>query len=83
MIRVFMMLKILQKFQIYVRKDKLKIGDFKNAEEKIKNFSQNLFPKTNNEEKKERKNLIRAILYAIRFVKENKTNILKKLLTKT
>ena len=62
--------------------DKLKIGNFKNAEEKI-NFSQNLFPKTNNEEKKERKNLIRAILYAVRFVKENKTNVLKKLLTKT
>ena len=58
--------------------DELEIDDFKSAAEKIENFSQTLLPKTNNEEEIEHNKLIRAILYAVRFDKENRIDICDK-----
>ena len=42
----------------------------KNSEEKIKNFTENLFPKANEQEEREPNTFMRAILYAIRFEKK-------------
>ena len=52
----------------------MEIDDFRNSEEKIKNFSKNLLPKTNNEQEKENKKLIKIILYVIRFDKKKQKN---------
>ena len=54
------------------------IDNFKNFEEKIKNFHENLFPETNNDHEKEHNEVIRTILYAIRFYKTNKKEICEK-----
>ena len=58
--------------------EKFDIDDFKNSEEKIKDFHENLFPKTNNDQEKEHNQFIRAILYAIRSDKINKKEICEK-----
>ena len=54
--------------------EELEIGDFKNAKEKIENFNEMLFPKTNNENI-ENNRLINVFLLAIRFDKVGKTNV--------
>ena len=59
-------------------KEELEIDDFKNSEEKIENFTENLLPKVNEQEEREHNTFIRAILYAIRDEKNNKTNICNK-----
>ena len=41
----------------------LEIDDFKNSEEKIKNFTENLLPKANEQEEREHNNFMRTILY--------------------
>ena len=49
--KVWKILKILMKFQIICEssEEEIEIDDFKNAKEKIENFNETLFPKTNNE----------------------------------
>ena len=54
--------------------EELEIDDFKNAKEKIENFNETLFPKTNNENI-ENNRLITVLLLAIRFDKVGKTNV--------
>ena len=54
--------------------EELEIGDFKSAKAKIENFSETLFPKTNNENI-ENNRLITLLLIAIRFDKVGKTNV--------
>ena len=51
---------------------------FKNSEDKIKKFTENLLPKSNENEENGHNSFIRAILYAIRYQKENETNICNK-----
>ena len=50
------------------------IDDFENAKEKIENFSETLFPETNNKNI-ENNRLITLLLLAIRFDKAGKTNV--------
>ena len=57
--------------------EKLEIDDFKNSDEKIKNFIENLLPKVNEQEEWGHNTFMRAILYAIRYEK-SKTNICNK-----
>ena len=59
-------------------KDELEVDDFMDSTKKINNFAENLYPKTNKERKIEHNKLIRVILYAIRFGKENKKDICDK-----
>ena len=49
--KVWKILKIWMKFQIISEssEEEIEIDDFKNAKEKIENFNETLFPKTNNE----------------------------------
>ena len=54
--------------------EELEIDDLKNAKEKIENFSEILFPKTNNENI-ENNRLSTLLLLAIRFDKAGKTNV--------
>ena len=54
--------------------EELEIDDFKNAKEKIENFNETLFPKTNNENI-ENNRLINVFLLVIRFDKVSKTNV--------
>ena len=58
--------------------EELEIDDFKNSDEKIKNFIENLLPKVNEQEEWGHNTFMRAILYAIRYEKNNKTNICNK-----
>ena len=58
--------------------EETEIDDFKSFEEKVQKFSQSLLPKSNENEEDEHNSFIRAILYAIRYEKENKTNICDK-----
>ena len=58
--------------------EETEIDDFKNSEEKVKKFSQSLLSKSNENEEDEHNSFIRAILYPIRYEKENKTNICDK-----
>ena len=58
--------------------DELEIDNFKNSEQSIKKFHENLFPKTNYDQEKEHTQFVRAILYAIRFDKINKKEICEK-----
>ena len=51
------------------------IDEFENAAEKVKCFGETLMPKTKPEEETEHNNFIKVILYAIRFDKQNKTDI--------
>ena len=50
--------------------EELEIDDFKNSEEKIKNFTENLLSKANEQEEREHNTFMRAILYAIRHEKK-------------
>ena len=59
-------------------KEELEMDDFKNSEEKIKNFKENLLPKANEHEEGEHNTFMTAILYTIRYEKSNKTNICNK-----
>ena len=47
-------MKILMKFQIICEssEEEFEIDDFKNAKEKIENFNETIFPKTNNKDRK-------------------------------
>ena len=54
------------------------IDEFENAAEKVKCFDETLMPKTKPEEETEHNNFIKVILYAIRFDKQNKTDICDK-----
>ena len=54
------------------------IDEFENAAEKVKFFGKTLIPKTKSEEETEHNSFIEAILYAIRFDKQMKTNICDK-----
>ena len=56
----------------YSSEDEIEIDNFKRFEETVNIFHENLFPQTNNEREKERNQLVRAILYEIRFDKTNK-----------
>ena len=58
--------------------EELEIDDFKNSEEKIKNFTENLLPKPNEHEEHVGNCFMRAILCRIRYEKNNKTNICSK-----
>ena len=58
--------------------EELEIFDFKNSEEKIKNFTENLLPKENEQEENEHNTFMRAILYTIRYENNNETNICNK-----
>ena len=58
--------------------DELEIDNFKNSEQSIKKFHENLFPKTNYDQEKEHTQFVRVILYAIRFDKINKKEICEK-----
>ena len=60
------------KYLIYVKvqNSSQKLTILKNSEEKIKNFTENLFPKANEQEEREPNTFMRAILYAIRFEKK-------------
>ena len=55
--------------------EELEIDDFKNLGEKIENFNENLLPKPNEHEEHVHNSSMRAILYTIRYEKNNKTNI--------
>ena len=55
--------------------DEAEIDEFENAAEKVKCFGETLMPKTKPEEETEHNNFIKVILYAIRFDKQNKTDI--------
>ena len=61
------------KFQIICEssEEEIEIDDFKNAKEKIENFNETLFPKTNNEDI-ENNLLITVSLLVIRFDKVRK-----------
>ena len=74
--KVWKILKILMKFQIICEssEEEIEIDDFKNAKEKIENFNETLFPKTNNENI-ENNRLITVLLLAIRFDIVSKTNV--------
>ena len=66
------------KYLIYVKGQK-RSDNFRNPEEKIKNFTENLLRKGNEQEEREHNTFMRAILYAIRYEKKtNKTNICNK-----
>ena len=52
--------------------------EFENAAEKVKCFGETLMPKTKPEEETEHNNFVKVILYAIRFDKQNKTDICDK-----
>ena len=58
--------------------DEAEIDEFENAAEKVKCFGETLMPKTKPEEETEHNNFIKVILYAIRFDKQNKTDICDK-----
>ena len=58
------------KYLIYIKVQKSS-DDFKNSEEKIKNFTENLLPKANEQEECEHNIFMRAILCAIRYGKKN------------
>ena len=61
------------KFQIICEssEEKFEIDDFKNAKEKMENFNETLFPKTNNEDI-ENNLLITVLLLVIRLDKARK-----------
>ena len=58
--------------------DEAEIDEFENAAEKVKCFGETLMPKTKSEEETDYNNLIKVILYAISFDKQNKTDICDK-----
>ena len=58
--------------------DEAKIDELENAAEKVKCFGETLMPKTKPEEETEHNNFVKVILYAIRFDKQNKTDICDK-----
>ena len=58
--------------------EELEIDDFKNSEEKIKSFTGNLLTKPNKCEEHVHNSFTRAILYAVTYEKNNKTNICTK-----
>ena len=58
--------------------EELEIDNFKNSEEKIKNFTENLLSKVNEQEEREHNTIMRATLCAIRYEENNKTNICNK-----
>ena len=58
--------------------DEAEIDEFENAAEKVKCFGETLMPKTKPEEETEHNNFVKVILYAIRFDKQNKTDICDK-----
>ena len=55
--------------------DEFEIHDFKNSEENIKKFHENLFPKATTDQEKEHNQFVRAILYAVRFDRSNEKEI--------
>ena len=59
--------------------DEAEIDEFENAAEKVKCFGETLMPKTKSEEETDYNNLIKVILYAISFDKQNKTDICDKI----
>ena len=70
-------MEILTKFLTCVRVQ-TRNQKFKNSDDKIKKFTKNLLPKSNENEENEHNSFMRTILYAIRYQKENKTNICNK-----
>ena len=62
--------------------EELEIDDFKNLEDKIKKFTENLLPKSNENEDDQHNSFIRAILYAIRYQKEIKQLFVIKMILK-
>ena len=62
--------------------EELEIDDFRNLEDKIKKFTENLLPKSNKNEEDEHNSFIRAILYAIRCQKEIKQIFVIKMILK-
>ena len=58
--------------------EKPEIDGFDNSAEKVKKISESLLPKSNLNDQIEHNSFIRAILYAIRYEKENKTDICDK-----
>ena len=54
------------------------IDDFDKSAETVKKFSESLLPKSNLNDQIEHNSFTRAILYAIRYEKENKTDICDK-----
>ena len=58
--------------------DEAEIDEFENAAEKVKCFGETLMPKTKSEEETDYNNLIKVTFYAIRFDKQNKTDICDK-----
>ena len=58
--------------------DEAEIDEFENAAEKVKCFGETLMPKTKSEQETDYNNLIKVTFYAIRFDKQNKTDICDK-----
>ena len=58
--------------------DEAEIDDFVTSAEKVKKFRESLLPKFNSDEKTVHNNFIRVILYALRYEKENKTDLCDK-----
>ena len=58
--------------------DEAEIDEFQTSAEKIKCFGKSLLPKTKPDEETEHNNFIRIILYAVRYDKENKTDVCDK-----
>ena len=54
------------------------IDNFDKSAEKVKKISESLLPKPNSNDQIEHNSFIRTILYAIRYEKENKTDICDK-----
>ena len=58
--------------------DEAEIDEFETVAEKVKCFNETLLPKTKPEEQNEHNTFIKTILYALRYDKENKTDICHK-----
>ena len=58
--------------------DEAEIDDFVTSAEKVKKIRESLLPKFNSDEKTVHNNFIRVILYALRYEKENKTDLCDK-----
>ena len=58
--------------------DEAEVDDFDTSAEKVKNFRESLLPKPNSDEETVHNNFLRVILYALRYEKENKTDICDK-----
>ena len=58
--------------------DEAEVDDFDTSAEKVKNFRESLLPKPNSDEETVHNNFLRVILYALRYEKENKTDVCDK-----